>query len=245
MFLISSALYSVRSTAHKGRGVFAKKDIPAGTVIGDYVGTLMSAKDENEPQAGLYTFSLNDTIDVLADPRIEGVHLINHSCMPNCDTFSQDEHVLYVATRHIFKGEELTVDYCMEPPKSEKVPCTHTCRCGTLFCRGTMHVSAEAHTRWEALPAAENKKSKTALTFGPIGSQLLPLSKYPSAIKDFAVWDISANTAKKPMIVRDKKFPTLKQIRSLLRESGRPLLFTAIGYKVTGVHNGVVFGYRI
>lgn len=244
MFL-SPSLYAVRKVPKKGRAVFALHDIPAGTIIGDYVGTLTHPDDEDEKKTGLYTLGLNDKTDVLADPKKPGVHLINHSCMPNCGMAPADEgHTVYVAVRRIFKGEELTVDYLMSPPDDETTPCPHTCHCGTLFCRGTMHSNFEISDAWEAYYKKKQKKYYRR-RLGLFGTELAPLSKYPKHVPDNPLWDIFAHTTKKAITVRGAKFPNEKSVRELLRVNGAPLKFVELGFEVIGVLNGRVVGRKI
>jgi hypothetical protein len=236
MFLIPKTLYSVRKTAHKGRGVFAIKDIPAGTIIGDYLGTLMHPDDEDEEQSGLYTFSLTDTMDVFPDVKSEGIHLINHSCMPNCDVYSLDDHVLYVATRHIFKGEELSIDYSLDPIDTEEGECKHACRCGTFLCRGTMHTSEDVQDSWMKMAPAEHT-TRGRKRLGRAGSKLAPLDSYPKTIRDHSIWDIYPNTKKPPLVRNDRSLPKVSEIRRLMRESGRALAFPALKVRIDGVLN--------
>ena len=54
MCLLKDADWEVKKTKEKGRGVFCKKEIKAGTVIGDYLGKVIKTaeydleKDKNE-----------------------------------------------------------------------------------------------------------------------------------------------------------------------------------------------------
>lgn len=245
MFLLPKSSYALRRVPKKGRAVFALRDIPAGTIIGDYLGTVKRPEEEDEKKTGLYTLGLNEKTDVLGSPRTVGIHLINHSCMPNCGMAPADKgHTVYVATRRIFKGEELTVDYLISPPDDETDPCPHTCHCGTLFCRGTMHSNFRISDEWDTYFKKKQKKYYRA-KLGTYGAELPPLPAYPKQIADIAFWDIFANTKKKAVIVKTRTLPSQKRIRALLREHGVPIRFMPDGLEVTGILNGSIVAKRI
>jgi hypothetical protein len=245
MFLLSKSSYVLRTVPKKGRAVFALRDIPAGTIIGDYVGVVKRIDEEDEIKTGLYTIGLTEKTDVLADPKKVGIHLINHSCMPNCGMAPVAEgHTVYVAVRRIFNGEELTVDYLMSPPDDETTLCPHTCHCGTLFCRGTMHTSFRISEEWDDYYKKKQKRYYRA-RLGTYGAELAPLSKYPKQISDNSLWDIFANPKKKAVIVRGAKLPSQKKTRELLRVHGAPVRFVPLGLEVTGVLSGRIIGKRI
>src|SRR5579872_260473 len=113
MFLIPASSYRIKKLGKKGRGVFANCDIPANQVIGVYAGIIMRPKDEDEQKNGLYTMLGGERFDVLANPKDIGVHLVNHSCANNCDIYPYRGYMLYVATRKIFEGEEISVNYML------------------------------------------------------------------------------------------------------------------------------------
>jgi SET domain-containing protein len=64
-----------------------------------------------------------------------GAEFINHCCEPNLISRIVRGHILYISSRDIQKGEELTVDYRFEKTV-EKVRCA----CGAKGCRGTINV---------------------------------------------------------------------------------------------------------
>ena len=118
----------IKKTSQKGRGVFAKKDIAPGTVIGDYLGKIILNREIDEKTQGLYDMRINDFFSILPDPKKEGVHLTNHSCEPNLGMYEIGIHTIFFALRKIFKGEELLVSYYLGPPEKKTCnPCTHEC----------------------------------------------------------------------------------------------------------------------
>ena len=59
MFLFSNDYWEIKITSKKGKGVFAKKDIPPGTVIGDYLGIPILDKNYDENKSGLFDMYFN------------------------------------------------------------------------------------------------------------------------------------------------------------------------------------------
>ena len=113
MFLIPEDFWEVRKTAEKGLGVFAKKEILAGTVIGDYLGKVIKTAeyDLERDAKGLFLMYLNDSASIYPDLSKPGIHLLNHSCEPNCWIYCFRGHTLFFALRNIKKGEELYCHY--------------------------------------------------------------------------------------------------------------------------------------
>jgi uncharacterized protein len=58
-----------------------------------------------------------------------GMMHLNHSCEPN---LGLQGRIVFVATRDIAAGEELTIDYAM----TDDEPYEMTCHCGSKDCRG-------------------------------------------------------------------------------------------------------------
>src|SRR3989344_1873058 len=171
----------IKKTSQKGRGVFAKKDIAPGTVIGDYLGKIILNREIDEKTQGLYDMRINDFFSILPDPKKEGVHLTNHSCEPNLGMYEIGIHTIFFALRKIFKGEELLVSYYLGPPEKKTCnPCAHECKCGSEFCKGTMHTSEKLLERYLA---KVNKKTNKNIRLKQ-GIELPPLKKYPKIITD-------------------------------------------------------------
>jgi len=141
-----------RSGIH-GRGLFARRDIPAGTRVIEYVGERVT-KAESDRRDGLrcararrggdgcvYIFELNQRHDL--DGRVPWnlARLINHSCAPNCEPQIIRGHVWIVALRDIAAGEELSYDYGFDACHWRE----HPCRCGAPECIG--HI-VRRNQRW-------------------------------------------------------------------------------------------------
>jgi SET domain-containing protein len=139
--------YVVRSSKIHGKGVFAKRDIPKGTRVVEYVGDRISHKQADERYAD-HDPNDNHTFLFIVDRRtvIDGgvagndARFINHSCDGNCESEIEKSRVYIEAIRDIRKGEELGYDYQIGRSKEDpdNVDEIYACRCGSPKCRGTM-----------------------------------------------------------------------------------------------------------
>lgn len=124
-----------RSRIH-GMGGFARKDIPAGTPLIEYLGRKVTKAEslrlceEDNP----YIFCLDDEHDLDGGVEWNPARFINHSCAPNCETELDEEagRVWVLALRDIRAGEELTFNYGYELSEYRE----HPCRCGAPGCVG-------------------------------------------------------------------------------------------------------------
>jgi len=248
MFLLSPDYYQIKKTRKKGRGIFARREIPAGTIIGDYLGLLVKdAKAEIlEKKYGnaCYSMDYNDNgLSIFpADIRAAGVHLINHACSPNCDAYFYYGHTLYFALRRLLPGEELTIDYGFDPDDSNKKEFLHPCFCGSPFCRGTMYTSAARLKRYGAFYRRETKNQKFKIL--PPGTVMPFLKKYPPEIKDDNIFNLFANLKAAPLSYYDRRLPAVKELRKRLRTGGRKLYLRKLGLKILAVIDGRVIAEK-
>lgn len=235
MFLLSLDYWEIQTTKHKGRGVFAKKDIAAGTIIGDYLGKLIRKDDEDkyEEKYGFYAMYYHERATVFPDVKKPGIHLINHSCTPNCYMYTYQGHTLYFALRHIFAGEELNVSYLVSPLDDDCSPCTHLCKCGSDLCTNTMHTTTRQYDTWSDFDNENMKDIK--LPRVTYGKDLEKLSSYPEAIPDNPVYPLYGYGNKPPYLREEKKLPSQTKIRKLIRETGQELQFSNLGITIRGV----------
>jgi hypothetical protein len=243
MFLLSPEDYLVKKVSKKGRGVFARRDIPAGTLVGDYTGCLLNQKkvDVLEKKCGAcYSMDYNNNgLSIFPlDYKAVGVHLINHSCSPNCDTYFYYGHTLFFTLRRILKGEELTIDYGFDPDSEGKKEVPQPCYCGSLLCRGTMYTADIKLKQYGAFCRQETKNQKfESLKEGEL---VAALDKYPKEIKDNKVFNLFAALENKAIFYQDHKIPPMKELRRRLRATGRILDFVNLGVKVLAIADGVV-----
>lgn len=239
MILLDASFWEVKSTINKGRGIFAKKDIPPGKVLGDYIGkVLKTAVDDTREKDGLYLLYYHDYASVYPEDITSiGIHLVNHSCTPNSWIYSYKGHTLFFSLRKIFAGEEISISYLL-PPDPYCNPCMHQCYCGSTFCTGTMHLSQKQFKVWNTFTEKESKKTKRApIRYG----KLLPkLQTYPQSIADNSVYTLFAHLEKTPDISQDEKLPTLSIIRNHIRTHGTPLTFPKIDITVVGIKDNKI-----
>lgn len=172
--------YVVRNSKIHGKGVFARRDIPKGTRIVEYLGDRISHKEADERYEGHdpndnHTFLFIVDRRTVIDGGVQGndARFINHSCDGNCESEIEKSRVYIEAIKDIRKGEELGYDYQIgrskeDPPNVDEI---YACRCGSPKCRGTMlwppkrprprnRVKAEAKTRRKTGAQRSAAKSK-------------------------------------------------------------------------------------
>lgn len=120
-----------------GRGVFARRPIAAGVVLGEIHGTVL----DEHPEDSSYVMEVGS--GRLLDPA-PPFRFVNHSCDPNCEIFyweeTPDDDRLWMQTiRPLAPGDELLIDYSW--PADAAIPC----RCRAPECRGWIVDPAERH----------------------------------------------------------------------------------------------------
>jgi len=245
MILLPHDYWEIKKVPKKGKGLFAKKDIEAGTVIGDYLGLVIraEAEDEYDKEDHFYLMYYHDKASIYPDVKKPGIHIINYSCTPNVWMYTYKGHALYFALRHIFAGEELNVNYLLEPQDNSCSPCTHLCHCGSVICTGTMHMTAEKYDAWDELNHEISKRTKTDRVF--YGKNLPQLSTYPESIEDHPLYTLFGNEKVKPKICDETSLPSIEKIREYIRTSGQTLLYQKLYLHIIGVMDGVIISKRI
>ena len=182
MFLIDKHSWETRMTAEKGLGIYAKKEIKKGTVIGDYLGKAIKTEeyDLDLDKKGLYLMYLTDEASIYPNFKKPDLHLINHSCTPNCWIYIYKGHTLFFAIKDISPKDELTISYLLAPKDKSCLNCSHVCKCDSKNCTKTMHLSEVKYQKWQDFQKSETDKTRRPKV---IFSKDLPkLTHYPMTI---------------------------------------------------------------
>jgi SET domain-containing protein len=147
-FRAKSLYYEVRSSTVHGKGVFARRKIPAGEQIIEYRGERISWEDAQEraeiqgrPFNHTFFFTVSDGRVIDGGTRGNDARYINHSCEPNCEPLEHDNGRVYIySLRDIERGEELSYYYALiyEGRHTAAVKRAFPCHCGAPGCPGTM-----------------------------------------------------------------------------------------------------------
>lgn len=118
----------------EGYGGFAKRPIPKGTRIIEYVGLKIDKRESFRrcEENNEYIFTLNEQQDIDGNVEWNPARLINHSCAPNCEAEVDEERIWIVARRDIAAGEEITFNYGFDLEDYKQYPCY----CGAPECVG-------------------------------------------------------------------------------------------------------------
>lgn len=110
---LNNSIIVKESNLH-GKGIFTEIDIPKDSIIMKIIGEEIDENEcirrENE-EDNVYIFYKDDNkyIDTKNSDKIK---FINHNCDYNCHIDENaDGDLILVASRDIFAGEELTIDY--------------------------------------------------------------------------------------------------------------------------------------
>ena len=134
-----------RNSKIHGKGLYARKDIPEGTKVIEYVGKKITKAQsdkradvqldkhtKNSEVGSVYLFTLNKQYDIDGYVPWNPARLANHSCDPNCDTENVKGHIWIMSFKDIKKGDEITYDYGYDIESYED----HPCKCGAKKCVG-------------------------------------------------------------------------------------------------------------
>ena len=130
--------YKVKKSNIDNKGLYAARNIKAGTKIIYYKGKIITKKEtEKNPkfdnEKAIYLFNLNNRYDLDGDFNYNTARLINHSCNPNCEVAGKGLKLWIFALRDIDKNEELSYDYGFGYDENYK---DYVCKCGAKNCCG-------------------------------------------------------------------------------------------------------------
>lgn len=125
-----------RDSGIHGTGGFARREIPCGTRVIEYIGeridkseSLRRCEANNE-----YIFSVSAEHDLDGNVDWNPARFINHSCSPNCEAQLEEGRIWIVALRDIAATEEVTFNYGFDLADYKEYPCA----CGASDCVGFM-----------------------------------------------------------------------------------------------------------
>lgn len=175
MRALPKAAIKARNSAIHGRGVYARRFIPAFSYVMEYTGERITVAEVERRETARrqriaageppdkkgddascdYLFLLDDKWAL--DGRDSGnvARLINHSCEANCCTDIIDGRVWIISTRDIAEDEEITFDYGYTFRDARHNPC----RCGTASCVGYIVASDQ---RWRVRRWRKSQDAKAA-----------------------------------------------------------------------------------
>jgi len=158
---------TIRRSKIHGNGMFAKRNIPKGTQIIEYIGNKLTkaqsdkraeeieAKAKKYGTGAVYIFTLNKTHDIDGSVSWNKARFMNHACETNCESDVIKGKIWILATRDIEKGEELNYDYGYDLSNWKD----HPCRCGKKSCVGYI-VTTSKRARLKKLIEKEKLKAK-------------------------------------------------------------------------------------
>jgi uncharacterized protein len=233
--------FSAADADKQNRGIFATRPIPAGTVVGDYLGLLIPNEQEATYETGpdFYVMYYDDRVAIWPDRSRAGVHIVNHSCEPNCAIATYRGHSLYYALRKIHVDEELTVSYLLAPIDDDCAPCRHACRCRARSCTGSMHLPIDRYVAWSRLDRRDSTRTRPV----PVApyQQLQPLDRYPARIGDRRFHGIFGVAEQASSVSDGDRLPDIAAIRREIRRTGRRLAYPALGLIVLGTRETTIF----
>ena len=126
-----SPLAVTRSAGPKGKGIFAREAIAAGTTIAGFGGHVVDRAelDALDEDIRIHALQIDDDLFIASVPPFDDADFVNHSCEPNCGIVGS---VLLVTMRDVEAGEELCFDYAMTDSDDYD---EFDCSCGTPRCR--------------------------------------------------------------------------------------------------------------
>lgn len=166
-------LYVVHESPVHGRGVFARRMIPAGTRIIEYTGEIVDweeccrrTEEKGGPIGHTFFFSLNNGMLIDGGTGGNEARYINHSCEPNCEAEEDDEDRVYICSlRDIEEGEELNYNYGLiyEARHTAKVKKEFACYCGAPSCSGVMLAPRKRKSRAKGKAETQNGAAAPSL----------------------------------------------------------------------------------
>jgi SET domain-containing protein len=99
-----------------GLGLFATKPIKRAVHIAAYRGRRLSYEEAErlDARGAKFLFEVSSRYTIDGSPRWNLGRYLNHSCRPNAKAVGRKGGIVFVASRRIEPGEEITIDYGQE-----------------------------------------------------------------------------------------------------------------------------------
>ena len=116
--------FAEKSLIH-GMGLFARRDIPCGTLIAEYLGPKIPREVGSRlaEEGNVFVFSLSRKWDIDGSFPYNIARFANHSCNPNAEAIETGGRIFLRAKTTILKGTEITYDYKYTLGGREEEPC--------------------------------------------------------------------------------------------------------------------------
>ena len=140
-------LYKIKKSKIDKKGLYASKNIKAGTRIIQYKGKIITNSEvERNPKydndKDIYLFDINKRYSLDGDFSWNIAKNINHSCDPNCEVDGTGYKIYVTAIKDIEENEELTYDYGFSYDEDYK---QFPCKCRAKNCCGYI---VRSESRW-------------------------------------------------------------------------------------------------
>jgi uncharacterized protein len=191
----------VRKSNIHNTGIFARKFIPKGTQIIEYVGEKISKKEsekradvvledskKNKEKGAVYIFEINKKYDLDGNVPYNTARYINHSCDPNCESENIDDKIWIKAIKDIKPDEELKYNYGYDIDNFDE----HPCLCGAEKCKG--YIASE--DKWAKLKKElrkNYKNKKVLIAYYSRSGNTKKVAKYLAENMDFDIDEIKTD----------------------------------------------------
>lgn len=126
-------VFMAPSSIHSS-GLFARRDVPAGTDLVEYAGPRIPIETGRElsEKGNVFVFDIDRRSSIDGSVPWNLARYANHSCRPNAESVKVNGKIWLRALRSIKKGEEITYDYGFSFKNHKNA----ICHCGDSECVG-------------------------------------------------------------------------------------------------------------
>lgn len=96
-----------------------------------------------------------------------------------------------------------------------------------------MHLTAEKYNKWHKFD--DETAEKTERERVKINKELEMLDSYPESIPDNPIYTLFGAKNKYSISIAGKKVPSTKEVRNIIRETGRTIAFPHLSLRIAGV----------